>query len=459
MAKKTKPTPPDIELIQSEKFDIALVDNNTGQIPGVPENPREMSEMEYKKLLKSLQRDSSYTAISELKLYPYEGRWIAIGGNMRLQAMKELGWTTVIGKPIPADTDTETLTRWILLDNANFGKWDFDKLANQFDTDLLDDLCIEIPPAPEIEDEEEAKDDNCNPSDLAPAVPTSRLGDIYQLGVHRLVVGDSTKSLYLDALMQDDLADCLITDPPYNVNYEGSNGKKIANDKMSDGNFQEFLFDAFSVANEHLKQGGAFYIWHADSEGYNFRTAAKRVGWTIRQCIIWNKNSLVLGRQDYQWKHEPCLYGWKDGGAHYFVNNRSLTTVLEQPLDLDAMTKDEMKKLLASMLGGDVPTTVIDENKPLRNAEHPTMKPVPLIGKQIKNSSRWGEIILDIFGGSGTTLIAAEQLGRQCRMVEFDPVYADVIVKRWEELTGKQARRLGNCLDKAEKTNSETKPQ
>lgn len=737
MAKKTKPTPPDIELIQSEKFDIALVDNNTGQIPGVPENPREMSEMEYKKLLKSLQRDSRYTAISELKLYPYEGRWIAIGGNMRLQAMKELGWTTVIGKPIPADTDTETLTRWILLDNANFGKWDFDKLANQFDTDLLDDLCIEIPPAPEIEDEEEAKDDNCNPSDLAPAVPTSRLGDIYQLGVHRLVVGDSTKSLYLDALMQDDLADCLITDPPYNVNYEGSNGKKIANDKMSDGNFQEFLFDAFSVANEHLKQGGAFYIWHADSEGYNFRTAAKRVGWTIRQCIIWNKNSLVLGRQDYQWKHEPCqpagtmvetttgvkpieelrdgdrvisydslsgqvkgrrnggyeirtanrqydgllysitaagkttratdnhefsvrfnpetkanyctylmrrgkwwrvgqtkaydarqfglktrfnqehadeiwllsihedkvaaqvmeqiltckygipytiweqdrfggepkrtqqqiasiyealdlaemernahrllhdfnrserfpfitkdskrekfstrvtarihacnllpelmqlpiptggsefewrsieaataerftgtvyslavqqyqhyiadgiithncLYGWKDGGAHYFVNNRSLTTVLEQPLDLDAMTKDEMKKLLASMLGGDVPTTVIDENKPLRNAEHPTMKPVPLIGKQIKNSSRWGEIILDIFGGSGTTLIAAEQLGRQCRMVEFDPVYADVIVKRWEELTGKQARRLGNCLDKAEKTNSETKPQ
>lgn len=683
MAKKTKPTPPDIELIQSEKFDIALVDNNTGQIPGVPENPREMTEMEYKKLLKSLQRDSRYTAISELKLYPYEGRWIAIGGNMRLQAMKELGWTTVIGKPIPADTDAETLTRWILLDNANFGKWDFDKLANQFDTDLLDDLCIEIPPAPDIEDEEEAKDDNCNPSDLAPEVPRSRLGDIYQLGQHRLIVGDSTKSLYLDALMQDELADCLITDPPYNVNYEGSNGKKIANDKMSDGNFQEFLFDAFSVANEHLKQGGAFYIWYANSEAYNFRTAAKRVGWTIRQCLIWNKNSLVLGRQDYQWKHEPCQpagtmvetttgikpieelrdgdrvisfdklsgqvkgrrnggyeiktarrdydgllysiraagkttratdnheftvrfnaqartnyctylmrrgrwwrvgqtkaydarqfglktrfnqehadeiwllsihedkvaaqvmeqiitckYGipytiWEQdrfggepkrspeqiasiydaldldemernahrllrafgrserfplitkeskherystrvtaqiracnlvpelmqvpiptGGSHYFVSNRSLTTVLEEKLDLDAMTKDELKKLLASFLGGDVPTTVLDENKPLRNAEHPTMKPVPLIGRLIKNSSRWGEIILDVFGGSGTTLIVAEQLGRQCRMVEFDPVYADVIIKRWEELTGQQARRLRNCLDEAEKANS-----
>lgn len=223
---------------------------------------------------------------------------------------------------------------------------------------------------------------------------------------------------------------------------------------MSDGNFQEFLFDAFSVANEHLKQGGAFYIWHADLEGYNFRTAAKRVGWTIRQCLIWNKNSLVLGRQDYQWKHEPCLYGWKDGGSHYFVSNRSLTTVQEEQLDVDAMTKDELKKLVTAFLCGDVPTTVIDEAKPLHNAEHPTMKPVPLIGKLIKNSSRWGEIILDVFGGSGTTLIAAEQLGRRCRMVEYDPVYADVIVKRWEELTGEQAKYLGNCLDEAEKSNS-----
>lgn len=458
MAKKTNTTPPDIDLIQSIKVDIALVDNNTGQIPGVPENPREMSEMEYKKLKKSLKRDSIYTAISELKLFPFEGRWVAIGGNMRLQAMNELGWTQVIGKPLPADTDAETLTRWVLLDNASFGKWDFDKLANQYSTDLLDDLCIEIPPQPDIDDEGDAKDDNCNPSELAPAVPTSRLGDIYQLGVHRLIVGDSTKSEYLDALMGDDLADCIITDPPYNVDYQGSNGKKIANDKMADASFQAFLFDAFTAADAKLKPGGAFYIWHADSEGYNFRTAAKRVGWTIRQCLIWNKNSLVLGRQDYQWKHEPCLYGWKDGGAHYFINNRSLTTMLEEPLDLDAMTKDELKQTLAKFLGGEIPTTVIDENKPLRNAEHPTMKPVPLIGKQIKNSSRWGEIILDVFGGSGTTLIAAEQLGRKCRMVEYDPVYADVIVKRWEELTGEQAMLLGNCLDEAEKANSTLHP-
>ena len=448
MAKK-KDQQPDIDLIQSEKVDIILIENNTGQIPGVKKNPREMTEMEFKKLKKSLAKRPDYTAISELRLFPFEGKYITIGGNMRLQAMKDLGWTKAIGKILPADTPTEKLNEWILLDNANYGKWDFEALANEWEMELLDEMNIDIPELPDPEEEEEARDDNCDPSALAPAVPTSKQGDIWELGNHRLIVGDSTKSEYLEALMQDELADCIITDPPYNVDYEGSNGKKIANDKMADVAFQEFLYAAFSTADEHLKQGGAFYIWHADSEGFNFRTAAKRTGWTIRQCLIWNKNSLVLGRQDYQWKHEPCLYGWKDGGAHYFTTNRSLTTVYEEKLDLDMMTKDELKELLRSFLGGDVPTTVIDENKPLRNADHPTMKPVPLIGRQIKNSSRHGDIILDMFGGSGTTLIAAEQLGRRCRMVEFDPIYADVIVKRWEELTGLEARRIGNCLETA----------
>lgn len=457
MAKKITALHPEIELIQSEWFDISLVDNNEGQIPGVPENPREMTEMEYRKLIKSLKRDSKYTAVSELKLYPYEGRWVAIGGNMRLRAMRELGWKQVIGKPLPADTDTETLTRWILLDNANFGKWDFDKLANQYSTDLLNDLCIEIPPQPDAEDEEEAKDDNCDPSELMPKTPESKLGDIYQLGGHRLIVGDSTKPEYLNALMEDEMADCIITDPPYNVNYEGSNGKKIENDNMSDDNFFNFLISAFSVANDHLKAGGAFYIWHADGSGNAFRSAAKHIGWQVRQCIIWNKNGFVLGRQDYHWKHEPCLYGWKDGAAHYFTGNRSLSTVMEQLQDLELMTKDELKEFIKKIFdGSQIATSVIDENKPLRNSEHPTMKPVPLIGRLIKNSSRYGDIILDMFGGSGTTLIAAEQLGRKCRMVEFDPVYADVIVKRWEEYTGEKAEYLGNILPAEDKESNST---
>lgn len=228
MAKK-KDRQPDIELIQSRKFPIDLVDNNTGQIPGVPENPREMSEMEYKKLLKSLRRDSQYTAVSELKLFPLDGRWVAIGGNMRLRAMNELGWEYVIGKPLPEDTDAETLTRWILLDNANFGKWDFDKLANQFDTDLLSDMNIDIPSQPEPEAEEEAKDDKADIEALKPSVPKSKPGDIYRLGDHLLICGDSTDMRFLDALMQDELADCIITDPPLQCELPGRHKGKTKN--------------------------------------------------------------------------------------------------------------------------------------------------------------------------------------------------------------------------------------
>lgn len=209
--------------------------------------------------------------------------------------------------------------------------------------------------------------------------------------------------------------------------------------------FQEFLYTAFSHIADHLKLGGAFYIWHADLEGYNFRVALQRAGLNLKQCLIWNKNSLVLGRQDYQWKHEPCLYGWKDGAAHYFTSKRNLTTVIEDDFNIDALTKDELKHLLTQILN--LPSTVFNENKPLRNGDHPTMKPIPLIGKQISNSTRIGETVLDVFGGSGSTLIACEQLKRKCRIMEFDPIYADVIIRRWEELTGETAEYVGNCLN------------
>ena len=178
-----------------------------------------------------------------------------------------------------------------------------------------------------------------------------------------------------------------------------------------------------------------------------FEKAFERLSWKLQTCLIWNKNSLVLGRLDYQIKHEPCLYGWKEGAAHYFTPRRDLTTVFENKPDLDSMTKEELKEMLSKFIDGEIPTTVINEDKPLRNGKHPTMKPVPLIGRQIKNSTRRGDIVLDIFGGSGTTLIACHQLGRKCRMVEYDPVYVDVIIKRWEQLTGEGAVFIGNCLD------------
>lgn len=206
------------------------------------------------------------------------------------------------------------------------------------------------------------------------------------------------------------MANLLVTDPPYNVAYEGGTKDKltIKNDSMGDEKFRQFLRDCYATADAVMKPGASFYIWHADLEGYNFRAAAADVGWKIRQCLVWAKNTMVLGRQDYQWKHEPCLYGWKASAAHAWYSDRKQTTVLEF-------------------------------NKPQRNGEHPTMKPVDLIQYQVENSSRAGDTVLDLFGGSGSTLIACEKTGRINRSMELDPKYVDVIVRRWQQFTGKRA--------------------
>ena len=202
----------------------------------------------------------------------------------------------------------------------------------------------------------------------------------------------------------------LLTDPPYNVAYEGSTKEKltIKNDNMANDQFRQFLRDAFVTADFVMKAGAVFYIWHADSEGLNFRGACVDAGWTVRQGLIWKKSSLVMGRQDYHWKHEPCLYGWKAGAGHLWAADRKQTTILEF-------------------------------DKPSRNGEHPTMKPVALFEYQMLNNTKGGDIVLDLFGGSGTTLLAAEKHGRHARLMELDPKYCDVIVKRWEDFTGKKA--------------------
>lgn len=188
-------------------------------------------------------------------------------------------------------------------------------------------------------------------------------------------------------------------------------------------------------------KGGAFYIWHADSEGYNFRGACSDIGWTVRQCLIWNKNTLVLGRQDYQWKHEPCLYGWKEGAAHYFVNDRSLTTIIEDVEELNKMTKAELIEYIERMQANS-PTTIINENKPARNGLHSTMKPLKLIERLVRNSSKKGWNVLDSFNGSGSTMIVCEDLGRTYFGMELDPRYVDATIQRWEEHTGQTAVKL-----------------
>lgn len=240
------------------------------------------------------------------------------------------------------------------------------------------------------------------------------------------------------------VCDLYLTDPPYNVDYTGGtkDALKIQNDFMEVEEFRKFLTEAFKQAAAELKPGGAFYIWYSTSATKSFIASAETAGLIIHQNLIWNKNTFVLGRQDYHWKHEPCLYGWKEG-SHYFIEDRTQSTVFEaDSIDIDKMKKEELKELLRELLKSEVPVDVLDEKKPARSVEHPTMKPVRLMGTLIKNSTRPGETVLDTFAGSGSTLIACEQLGRRCFSMELDPRFVDVIIDRWEKLTGNKAQLI-----------------
>lgn len=322
-----------------------------------------------------------------------------IAGHGRLLAMQLLKRETVPCVLIEGLSESE-IKALRLADNkiAEMGEWDMDlaiaelKELSEYELELTGfdrDLIIE----PEEKDDEVPD---------VPEEPQSKLGDLYELGEHRVLCGDSTKLEDVERLMDGEKADMVLIDPPYNVNYEGGTGLKIENDSMEDGAFLTFLTDAFKLCHKFMKQGGAFYIWHADSEGYNFRKACKEVGLLVKQCIIWNKNALVMGRQDYQWKHEPCLYGWKEGSAHTWYGDRDKTTVYKVPED-DQKALAWFKKQLLRQTN----TSVLEYRKPLKNGEHPTMKPVELLEKQVMNSSKQEDIVLDTFLGSGSTLIAS----------------------------------------------------
>ena len=281
---------------------------------------------------------------------------------------------------------------------------DFDLSLTGFSDDELQAICQVEEIAPEYE--EDADGEVIEP----PPEPKTKEGDVWILGKHRLMCGDSTSIDALEKLCNDHLVDMWLTDPPYNVAYEGKtkDALTIKNDSMGDDDFRQFLRDCYVAADAVMKPGAAFYIWHADLEGYNFRGAAKDANWKVRQCLIWKKSTLVMGRQDYHWKHEPCLYGWKDGAGHLWASDRKQTTILEF-------------------------------DKPRRNGEHPTMKPVDLFEYCLLNNTKGGDIVLDSFGGSGTTMIACEKNGRVGYIMELDPKYCDVIINRWQTLTGKEA--------------------
>ena len=368
--------------------------------------------------------------------------YVIVAGHTRVKAAKQLGI-----KEVPCiiadDLTPEQIKAFRLADNrvAEIAEWDVELLQAELQDLKLDFDMFDFGFNEDDESDEEVEEDNYDPE--VPQKPKSKYGQVYQLGKHRLMCGDSTLENDVKKLAGGVLMDLCITDPPYNVNYtqaknDGEELVQIMNDNMEDGQFFHFLLDAFVQMFEVLKPGGGYYIWHADSEGFNFRAAIKAAGGTLRQTLIWVKNSLVLGRQDYQWQHEPCLYGWKDGAGHYFTSERSHTTVYDENIKLSELKKDELYDLCKRLLGA-YETTVIREDKPKRNDLHPTMKPIKLMGFLIKNSSKINDKILDLFGGSGSTLIAAEQLGRACYMMELDPGYVDVIIDRWQELTGETA--------------------
>ncbi len=335
---------------------------------------------------------------------------VIVAGHTRYKAAKLLK-ITEIPCIIADDLSDEQVKAFRLIDNkaAELASWDIDllnlELENIKDIDMelfnfeISNILDNV-----VDDEYEVE---------LPEDPKTKNGNIYKLGNHYLMCGDSTNPDDVKKLMNNQLADLIVTDPPYNVNYEGktNNNLKIMNDNMEDNQFYSFLESAFINLYNSVKDGGSIYVFHADTEGLNFRKAMMSSGFKLAECLVWVKNAFVMGRQDYHWKHEPVLYGWKPGASHYFINDRSQSTVLEF-------------------------------DKPIRNEEHPTMKPIDLIAYLINNSSKKDEIVLDLFGGSGTTMIACEQTNRKAFIMELDPRYCDVIVDRWEKFTNQKAELI-----------------
>lgn len=391
-----------------------------------------------------------------------------IKGHQRRTVMMDLGYTEaeVIVLDIPDKSKEKALN--IAL-NKITGKWDNEILKNLlmeldlegydfsvtgFHRDDLSDL-IEMLDIPD-----EANDDMFDVDAAVAEIeePTVQTGDVYLLDRHRVMCGDSTSAADIDKLMDGNMLDLVVTDPPYNVDYgakvdflNNRNGQKqsrnnnhIENDHMDASKFYAFLYDAFRNLFDVMRPGAAIYVFHSEFGGLQFRQAFADAGLRLAQCLIWEKNAFVLGRQDYQWKHEPILYGWKEGAAHYFVNDRTQDTILpDDLLELQNMKKQELLSLIEKILHEyKGQTSVLYENKPSRSELHPTMKPVPLVGNLIHNSSRPGWNVGDFFGGSGSTLIAAEQLGRSAFIMEMDRRNVEVIIKRWEAYTGKTAEKL-----------------
>lgn len=390
-----------------------------------------------------------------------------IAGHGRLLAADLEGLAQVPTITLAGLTEAQKRA-YVIADNKlalNAG-WDEDML--RLELEALSEFGFDVDVVGFSEDELEAlfatpgeKEGLTDPDDVPDVeAPVSQPGDLWILGPHRLLCGDSTNLEDVEQLMDGLMADACWTDPPYNVNYESKLAGKIKNDSMKDEAFRSFLYDAFLAAWTVMKPGAPLYVAHADTEGLNFRAAFKEAGFKISGCLVWAKNALVLGRSDYQWQHEPILYGWKPGAAHRWYGGRKQTTVLELGGSIFTQNEDGTITVRVGsesiILSGEnlkaapATSTVIRCEKPKRSSEHPTMKPTELIARMLRNSTREGDLVLDLFGGSGSTLICCEMLGRQARLMELDGRFVDVIVRRWQEFTGQSAVLAGDGLSFSE---------
>lgn len=422
------------ELGAKERISLSCLELNEGQIVGIPKNPRYLKGEEHDKLKKSLKDSPELLQYKPLMVYAAEGgKFVVICGNMRLRICQELhnegveGFDALPCFVLNKDVSIAKIKEYAIKDNVQAGNWDWDELANgDWKVDDLQDWGVDCSfltdtePVKEMSERKETEDDAYD-EDEHEIEAKCKLGDIWQLGRHRLMCGDSTDASQVAKLLGGTKIQLYLTDPPYNVayGYDGAateghrkDGLVVLNDKMDNDKFEEFLTNAFNAANANMEKGASFYIFHSDGYSYWFRKALiNTVDLELRENLIWVKNSMALGRQDYQWRHEPCLYGWKKGASHNWFSDRKQTTVMEF-------------------------------DRPTKSVEHPTMKPIPLFAYLIQNSSQEGWNVYDSFGGSGTTIMACEQLGRNGFSMELDPHYCDVIINRWETYTGKKAEKI-----------------
>lgn len=370
-----------------------------------------------------------------------DGNNIIIAGHTRFKAAISLGLEEV---PciVANDLTPEQVKAFRLADNkvGEIASWDLDKLKLELEN--IDGLDMSLFGFESDVEPDEIYEDDFDPNEHIPETHFSQIGDIYILGNHRLTCGDSAKEEDIKRLVDGKQIDLVLTDPPYNVDVgakgdgnEQFDNRRIKNDNMPSEDFLAFLVKVFKNMREVLKEGGSYYVCHGSSTLVEFDRALQLNNLKPRQQLIWNKNSLVLGRQDFQWRHECIYYGWKEGKAHYFIDDRTITTVIDAPsLDFKSMKKEELIQRLEDVYS--LKNSVLNHDKPTKNDLHPTMKPISLLADLLKYSSKVGENVMDPFGGSGSTLIACEELKRNAFLNELDENYVDVIVKRYINLKG-----------------------